>query len=448
MPARSKIPPTIFLSYSWANVEAADTIDHDFRNIGINFLRDERNAKYRSSLKEFMQRVGKSDFVVMLISDEFLKSEYCMYEMSELLNTHEFEKRILPVSLENATAIFEAGSRTLYYDYWKKELQAAEERLKEYLNADFLQQKKKMEMISHHLDDFFTSLTDLHIIPFEELRKQHYKPMLEIIGMDSGMLIAELIAINDISDREEQEIALDDFLEKYPRNEHALFIKASLATEMKQYKKARSLYEKVIRENPDTPAVYNNLALLYQNFLATGSDSRACYEKARAYYLKEIELNPAYDAVHYNLAVLLRKHFSDEEGARLEYLKAIAINPQYAKAHYNLANLLYQDFKEYEEARKHYQIALDINPSYAAAHSNLGLLLKDHFRDYAEAKAHFEKAVEINPELAVAHYQLTELLMLKSFDMKGAKAHYIKATALDPNMIRKELDGAFEIVRP
>ena len=441
------VTPTIFLSYSWANVDVADAIDSDFRNIGINFLRDERDAKYRSSLKEFMQRVGKSDFVVIIISDEFLRSEYCMYEMTELLHTHEFEKRILPVSLENAEAIFKAGTRTVYYDYWKKELLEAEKRLLEYLNTDFMQQKKKVATISDHLDDFFSKLTDLHIIPFEELRAQHYKPMLDIIGIDKDLLIDELISINDIKDPQDQEIALDSFLELHPGNEHAYFIKAALATEQQQYKKARYLYEKVISVNPKTPTVYNNLALLYQNFLGETADKKSCYEKARQLYYQEIAHNPTYDAVHYNLAVLLRKGFADIEGAMKEYREAIAINPGYLKAHYNLANLLYLDANKYEEAKAHYETALEINPDYAAAHTNLALLLKEHFRDYTSARQHFEKAIAINPELAVAHYQLAELLMLKSFDIEAAKTHYIKATGIDPKLIRKDLEQAFEIKR-
>jgi hypothetical protein len=49
-----------------------------------------------------MERGGKSNFVLMIISDEFLRSDKCMYEVTKLLNTHEFKKRILPVVLDNA----------------------------------------------------------------------------------------------------------------------------------------------------------------------------------------------------------------------------------------------------------------------------------------------------------------------------------------------------------
>src|SRR4051812_19256236 len=95
--------PQIFLSYSWANKDIADAIDNDFKSVGITFQRDVRDVNYTESIKDFMHRIGKSDFVVMLISDEYIKSENCMYEVTELLGAHEFEKRILPVVLSNAT---------------------------------------------------------------------------------------------------------------------------------------------------------------------------------------------------------------------------------------------------------------------------------------------------------------------------------------------------------
>ncbi|MDB4921920.1 toll/interleukin-1 receptor domain-containing protein [Mucilaginibacter sp.] len=97
--------PNIFLSYSWANADIADEIDDIFKGIGIQLIRDIRDAPYRASIKDFMHQIGKSDFVLMVISDEYLRSVNCMYEVIELLNTHEFEKRILPVIIDNATHI-------------------------------------------------------------------------------------------------------------------------------------------------------------------------------------------------------------------------------------------------------------------------------------------------------------------------------------------------------
>jgi len=69
----SNFKGTIFLSYSWSNKDIADIIDKDFIKNHIVLKRDERNVAYRKSIKDFMNQLGKSNFVLMIISDEYLK---------------------------------------------------------------------------------------------------------------------------------------------------------------------------------------------------------------------------------------------------------------------------------------------------------------------------------------------------------------------------------------
>ena len=124
----NKIIPKIFLSYAQANSDIANLIENDLNAVNLIFTRDLRDLKYRNSIKEFMQRIGKSDYVLMIISDEYLRRSNCMYEVLELLNTHEFEKRIIPILLENAMNIFDNTKRVTYYDFWNEEIIKAQER--------------------------------------------------------------------------------------------------------------------------------------------------------------------------------------------------------------------------------------------------------------------------------------------------------------------------------
>lgn len=97
----------IFLSYCRRNWDTANLIDSDFANMGLTFMRDIRDVNYTDNFREFMQRhIRESDYVVMLISDEYLRSEFCMFEVCELLNDYKFDRRILPVVLDNAKEIF------------------------------------------------------------------------------------------------------------------------------------------------------------------------------------------------------------------------------------------------------------------------------------------------------------------------------------------------------
>src|SRR5207249_7955720 len=62
--------PDIFISYSWKNKDIADEIDNRFKSVGITMRRDIRDAGYRKSIKEFMQQIRETDFVLMIISED------------------------------------------------------------------------------------------------------------------------------------------------------------------------------------------------------------------------------------------------------------------------------------------------------------------------------------------------------------------------------------------
>lgn len=172
----------VFLSYSWANTDVADEIDNDFKKLGIQFIRDVRDAQYRTSIKDFMHKVGKSDFVLMIISDEYLRSENCMYEVNELLNTHDFEQRILPIVIENALRIFKPINRKEYYSFWQEKKTEADKNKTDFPNHDTIDYAIKCQRIVDNLPAFFQKITDINVSTFKKLREGNYKDILKIMG--------------------------------------------------------------------------------------------------------------------------------------------------------------------------------------------------------------------------------------------------------------------------
>ena len=61
-----------------------------------------------------MKQIRDTDFVLIIISDGFLKSSNCMYEVLELLKEKDYEKKILPI----LTHIFKPEERINYTQYW------------------------------------------------------------------------------------------------------------------------------------------------------------------------------------------------------------------------------------------------------------------------------------------------------------------------------------------
>ena len=294
----NKIIPKIFLSYAQANSDIANLIENDLNAVNLIFTRDLRDLKYRNSIKEFMQRIGKSDYVLMIISDEYLRRSNCMYEVLELLNTHEFEKRIIPILLENAMNIFDNTKRVTYYDFWNEEIIKAQERYAKHQNNDHLEQLKHFKEIYNRLDDFFIKIKDLKTDDYISLKKQNYRPILDIFGIEDSNIIEEAISINNIEDREEKELALENFLSKYPNNQYGLFYKAYHDTDNNEFKKAKKHYEQLLEKYPNDASAHNNLALILKNNLLD-------FIAAKEHFNQAILINPKESETYYNLANLL-----------------------------------------------------------------------------------------------------------------------------------------------
>lgn len=414
----------IFLSYSWADKQFADEIDDDFKSVGITFRRDVRDIPYTGSIKEFMYKISKSDFVLMLISDEYLKSENCMYEVIELLNSHEFEQRILPVILNNAN-IFSRYEQEKYYDYWNQKVNITKKLLTKHTNEKTLEDKKRVQKIYDNLGEFFQKITDLKSEKYAHLKALDYKPMLDKIGLDTAKILEQALEIRKINNFEERDIAYDTLLRKYPDNKYVLFQRAYTAYRSKLYKIAKNYYEIIISKYPNYSNAYFNYAILLKKHFSDIAGAKVNYEKA-------IETNPMNSEAHRGLANLLQNHFFNKEKALFHFRAALELNPENYYAHNNLGSLL-QEIAEFERAREHFEKAIELNPSYTYAYINLALLLKNKLMAYNDAKLYLEKAIEIAPKNSTAHYNLGLLCAKHLFDFEMAKKHFEIAISLNPN---------------
>jgi len=104
-----------------------------------------------------------------------------MYEVTELINTHQFSQRIIPVILRNAESIFNLKKRKQYYNYWGRQLSNVKILHGDLDNEDSLQELKKLSDIVSRLDIFFTNLLELKLLKFDAVVKDDYRPIEKFI---------------------------------------------------------------------------------------------------------------------------------------------------------------------------------------------------------------------------------------------------------------------------
>lgn len=110
----------VFISYAWGgeSEEIADALERAFKEKGVVIRRDKRDVGFKGSIGAFMDELGEGKSVVLVISEKYLKSANCCYELVRISNRGAFKDRIFPIVLTDAK-IYDPAERLRYVQHWK-----------------------------------------------------------------------------------------------------------------------------------------------------------------------------------------------------------------------------------------------------------------------------------------------------------------------------------------
>jgi small GTP-binding protein len=113
----------IFISYAWGgeSEKLVNELDQAFQERSVTIIRDKRDLGFKGRIKTFMETIGKGKAVILIISEKYLKSENCLFELLQIAKHGEFTERIFPVVMDDAR-IYKAMDRIRYVQYWEKQL--------------------------------------------------------------------------------------------------------------------------------------------------------------------------------------------------------------------------------------------------------------------------------------------------------------------------------------
>lgn len=179
-----KLPGEVFVSYAWTNESKSlvDKLQKVLDENGVRLLRDSDELNYKDSIRNFMQRLGKGKCIIAIISEKYLKSENCMFELLEISKAQKFKERIFPIILTDAN-IYKPLGRVSYVKYWEQQIQELDDALKSLQGQDLsnLQQdlnlyaeiRRSFDSISHTLRDMNALTSSIHEeSDFEQLIKK------------------------------------------------------------------------------------------------------------------------------------------------------------------------------------------------------------------------------------------------------------------------------------
>jgi internalin A len=191
IPARPELPAQgqaeVYVSYAWGDnssqnarrrTEVVDRLCQRLAQEGWNLLRDRDVMRPGELISGFMKRIGRADHVIVVLSDKYLHSTYCMTELYSIYQRsvgekEDFLRRIIPLTLDDAR-FGTWRDRLRYTEYWETEFQAMEQHLKRLGALDFALYKA-MQDWHNRVSDILAHVTDvLHPHGFEAIVKDDF----------------------------------------------------------------------------------------------------------------------------------------------------------------------------------------------------------------------------------------------------------------------------------
>lgn len=124
--------PEYYVSYAWGGDSTpeerrreatVDRICEEAQRRGITIVRDRNVIRFGDRISRFMDRLAQGDRIIVVLSDKYLKSPFCMYELHEIYrecraNEDEFSKRVRVIVLPDAK-IYSVQDRIEYAAHWR-----------------------------------------------------------------------------------------------------------------------------------------------------------------------------------------------------------------------------------------------------------------------------------------------------------------------------------------
>jgi hypothetical protein len=190
----------VFLSYCHKDSCIADLVENKIMEIvksRIEISRDTRKLNYKDSLESYMQTIKDHDYVISIVSDGYLKSIPCMYEVTELMRDREYYKKLLFIILSEEDIQFYDNKETKikadiyssnrfdYTTHWENEkikIDAKVAGLKNpALMLELTEESKQLEFISLNVGPFIAKLKDGLGKPFQKMLSSDFNEIISTI---------------------------------------------------------------------------------------------------------------------------------------------------------------------------------------------------------------------------------------------------------------------------
>ena len=175
---------TVYVSYAWSaerETRIVDKLEAACKSRSIDLLRDIKQIGYGSSIRSFMNELGKGHYIIVVLSNAYFKSPNCMYELREIRRNGEFIKRAFPIVL-SGTDLYDPLVWVEWLAHWEAKLKALDDKLKDISGAktsnlhDILNAYHDFRSM---LDEHLSVLSDMNALTQDVHESTDFKALLD-----------------------------------------------------------------------------------------------------------------------------------------------------------------------------------------------------------------------------------------------------------------------------
>jgi internalin A len=174
--AETEKPREVFISYAWGDDtpegqirgQVVDALTAALENDGFVPVRDRDQIQTGERISAFIRRLTRADLVVAVISDKYLRSPYCMYEIYKLWQKSQTDaddmlKRLVPIVLPEVK-VGNLRQRAPYMAYWAEEAEGLEALVRTpnlRPGRESWEEVRLVREFAHHVDEILVFLNDV-----------------------------------------------------------------------------------------------------------------------------------------------------------------------------------------------------------------------------------------------------------------------------------------------
>jgi hypothetical protein len=179
----------LYLLYSKKDLNKISDIVNElklaFKKSRIEILMDDDQVLFKDSYRNFYDKIGNSKFVIMLITDSFLKDKICMSIAFQLSKYKDFTERVFPIVFSDAK-IFNAVESIDYIQFWENQKSSLEKKIRtlnsfEHLNA-IMQDINSMSNIRIIISQFIAEVSNMFSVSLNDIQQNNYEKLILAIN--------------------------------------------------------------------------------------------------------------------------------------------------------------------------------------------------------------------------------------------------------------------------